>query len=194
MADENFKHSNADPQYDETTAPQNPPQSMVRPKRRTVWLASSLGTLAAIFLVVAAAFLIMTARRALQPGPQVTPDPTAVGTSGERQPREDTPGGFNPTPPPGNTAAELKFKGEDLVNRLQDVGSQPAGQRVELRDVKVERADGDVFWVRDGDATVAVVSAGGAPTVKAGQSVNVSGTIERNGSAARIRASRIEVR
>jgi hypothetical protein len=51
-----------------------------------------------------------------------------------------------------------------------------------------------MFTVRDGDATATVVVPGGTPTVRAGQRVNVSGTIETAGDMPRIRASRIDVR
>jgi hypothetical protein len=57
--------------------------------------------------------------------------------------------------------------------------------------VQVERADGDTFWVRSGDRSVAVVAPGGMPTVRAGQRVDITGARESNG---RIRASRIDVK
>jgi uncharacterized protein YdeI (BOF family) len=60
--------------------------------------------------------------------------------------------------------------------------------------VTVDRTDGSRFWVRDGDATIGVEVAGDTPTVKAGQHVNIIGTIESTGVETRIRASRIDVR
>jgi hypothetical protein len=68
------------------------------------------------------------------------------------------------------------------------------GRRIELTNVMVERTDGGTFWVRDGDATSAVVAAGGSRTVRAGQRVNLSGTLEQEGGKLRIRATRIEVK
>ena len=60
-----------------------------------------------------------------------------------------------------------------------------------MDDVKVERAEGDTFWVRSGDRSVAVMAPGGMPTVKAGQRVDITGTRESSG---RIRATRIDVK
>jgi hypothetical protein len=68
------------------------------------------------------------------------------------------------------------------------------GRTIELRDVEVERADGNTFWVRDGDDRASVLTGGGMPTVRAGQRVDVTGTIESGGDAVRIRATRIEVK
>lgn len=68
------------------------------------------------------------------------------------------------------------------------------GSRVRLSNVTVEAANADTFVVRDDDVTATVVAPGGMPTVRTGQRVNVSGTIEAAGETARIRASRIDVR
>ena len=84
-----------DPQYEETTAPQNPPNSMLRPDARTGWLASSLGTLLIFFIVVAAAFGWVFVRHELGKDAGNSPDPQATGTSGQ-QLHEESPGGFNP--------------------------------------------------------------------------------------------------
>ena len=69
-----------------------------------------------------------------------------------------------------------------------------AGRAIELENVLVERADGDTFQVRDGNDTATVVTSGGMPTVRAGQRVDVTGTVEQAGSDLRIRASRIDVK
>ena len=206
MADQNLRPRGADADYEETTAPQNPPNSMIRPEARTSWLASSLGTLMVIFLIIAAVFTWVAVQRSLGKGDEISPDPGAIGTSGERQPREGTPGGFNPTPRPRSTKDELESRGAGEPARgpmpgltaqelttISDVRIAAAGQRVVLEDMRVDRADGDTFWIRDGDDAVAVVAPGGTPTVKAGQKVNVAGTVERIGSSMRIRASRIDV-
>ena len=68
------------------------------------------------------------------------------------------------------------------------------GSRVSLDDVIVDRADGGAFVIRQGDTTALVVTAGGMPTVRSGQRVNVNGVIEGIGPGMRIRASRIDVR
>ena len=79
-----------DPQYEETTAPQNPPNSMVRPRARSGWLASSLGTLLVVFLIFAAVFTWVFVRRELGKDTNVAPGPQTLGTSG--QGKETTPG------------------------------------------------------------------------------------------------------
>jgi hypothetical protein len=51
---EKLKRNSTDEDYEETTAPRNPPNSMLEPRARAGWLASSLGTLLVIFVIVAA--------------------------------------------------------------------------------------------------------------------------------------------
>jgi uncharacterized protein YdeI (BOF family) len=156
----------ADPHYEETTAPQNPPNSMLTPRARTGWLVSSFGTLVAVFLVVASVFVWVVARESGH-DTRRSAEPQAIGTSGVR------------TPP--------KATGNELENA-------PIGARVDLTNVTVDRVEAGTFWVRDGDVTAGVIVPGGMPTVKAGQRVNVSGTVETTGTTIRIRASRIDVK
>ena len=181
--------SGDDPHYEETKAPQNPPNSMVNPDARTRWLASSVGVLALIFLIVAAVFTWVFVQRELGRDDRDESLAEAVGTSGERQPREGTPGGFDPAPRPGNYRDELEYRGNP-----GDPATAVAGSRVSLSDVRVERTDGETFWIRSNNATLAVVAPGGMPTVRAGQRVNITGTVEGNGDARRIRAARIDVK
>ena len=68
------------------------------------------------------------------------------------------------------------------------------GRTLELRNVEVERAEGNTFWVRDGDDRASVITSGGMPTVRAGQRVDVTGTIESGGDDVRIRATRVDVK
>ena len=188
---------NIDPQYEETTAPQNPPNSVVGPDERTGWLASSVGTLVLVFLIVGGAFAWVLVQREFVQGGR-TPD--AIGTSGVR---DQSPGGFNPEPEHNSVGDELKFRGAtqsprpDLsadITQPGDVAGAPAGARIRLTNIFVDRVDGGTFWIRDGDATVLVAAPGGIPTVRPGQLVNVTGTIETAGSTKRIRASRIDVK
>ena len=193
-----------DPHYEETAAPQNPPNSMVNTAARTTWWGSSVGVLAIVFLIVLAGFGWVLVQRELGKGGR-TPDSETIGTSGAV--RDDSPGGFDPAPVPGSTRDELEFRGvgdrrhgpmpglsADDITDPGAVKNAPAGSRVRLMNAAVERADGDTFWIRAGDATVAVVTSGGTPTVRAGQQVNVTGTIEATGETRRIRASRIDVK
>ena len=194
---------NRDPHYEETTAPENPPNSMVNPTARTTWWGSSVGILAIVSLIVVAGFGWVLVQRELGKGGR-TPDSETIGTSGAV--RDNSPGGFDPAPNPGSTRDELKFRGVDdrpqgptglNVDDITDAGAvknAPAGSRVRLMNVAVERADGDTFWIRAGDATLAVITPGETPTVRAGQQVNVTGTIEATGETRRIRASRIDVK
>lgn len=196
MAENDYRRDASDPEYEETTAPQNPPSSMVRPAARRRWFASSFGTVALIVAVIGAAFLWVVVERSLGGGPLHRSDPRAIGTVGTQDERlhdERSPGGFNPTPRPGSTEEELRFRGsnETTIAKLHDA---TAGSHVALSDVQVAQAGGGTFTIRDGDATATVVVPGGTPTVRAGQRVNVSGTLEATGATPRIRASRIDVR
>jgi uncharacterized protein YdeI (BOF family) len=196
----------SDPQYEETTAPQNPPNSMVNPTARTGWLASSFGVLALVFLIVGAVFAWVFVQRELGSGGR-TPDSQTIGTSGAQNVREDTPGGFDPAPDPDSTRDELEFRGipdkadgatagpdGNEVTDANAVKNAAPGSRVRLMNVAVDRADGDTFWIRAADATLMVIAPGGTPTVRGGQQVNVTGTIEAAGNTKRIRASRIDVK
>ena len=192
---------NIDPQYEETTAPQNPPNSVVGPEERTGWLLSSVGILVVAFLLVGAAFTWVVVQRNLGKGGR-TPDAQSIGTSGVQ---DQSPGGFKPGPDHDSVRDELKYRGADTtpipkpnlsadITQPGQVAGAPAGARVSLSNVVVDRADAGTFGVRAGDTTVSVVAPGGAPTVKAGQTVDVNGTIETAGSATQIRASRIDVK
>ena len=110
------KRNGTEPQYEETTAPQNPPNSMLRPGARKGWLASSLGTLIAIFLIVASVFAWVFARRELGNDARIPPEPQAIGTSGQ-QLHEKSPGGFDPAPDHSNTRDELKSRGAEAPQK-----------------------------------------------------------------------------
>ena len=107
-----------DPHYEETTAPQNPPNSMLRPRARWGWLASSLGTLLVAFFIVAAVFAWVFVQRELGKDARIFPDPQAVGTSG-LQLHEPSPGGFDPAPGHSRTRDELKFRGVKDSKKLE---------------------------------------------------------------------------
>lgn len=208
MPQQPLNPGDADRQYEETTAPANPPNSVLRPvvRRTAVW--TYLGLLVVFFLIVGAAFLFRTVA-----GPRVDSDErtdaSAVGTSGDRQSNDGTPGGFDPAPRSNSTAGEIEYRGGTLSQPARAAGSSAitslrtlheqspqglAGRRVELDNVEVEKADGASFSVRQGDDRINVVTAGAAPTVQAGQRVDLSGTLEAIGTSVRIRATRIEVK
>jgi hypothetical protein len=177
-----------------------------------VW--TYLGILVVLFLIVGAAFLLMRASDRLGEGAGTAPtvDPSAVGTSGERMPRERTPGGFDPAPGHDNTRSELEFRGageppqgpmpglssgaafKQISAFQRESAADVAGRPIDLSNVLVDRAEGDTFWVREADATAKVVAPGGLPTVRAGQRVDLTGTLERDDNGLRIRATRIAVK
>lgn len=113
--------SNNDAQYEETQAPQNPPNAIIRPRARTGWLLSSLGTVVAIFVLVAAVFLWVVVRHELGKDARISPDPRAVGTSGPEL-QEQTPGGFDPAPTQNRTSDELKYRGAIAPGKTQPQG------------------------------------------------------------------------
>ena len=200
--------------YEDTVQPSNPPNSVVGPAVRRTAVFTYVGILIATFAIVALAFLYFAARDEQQSVlAGNAPEPTALGTSGERMPREGAPGGFDPAPDFDSTRAELEFRGAGespqgpmpglgtaapltRVGAIRDESPQAiAGRRVELENVEVDRAEGGTFWVRDGDTRIAVVAPGDVPTVRAGQRVDLTGTVEQDGTNdVRIRASRIDVR
>jgi hypothetical protein len=75
---EKLKRDSTDTDYEETTAPQNPPNSMLKERARTGWLASSLGTLLIFFIVVAAAFGWVLVRHELGKDARISPDPQVL--------------------------------------------------------------------------------------------------------------------
>lgn len=195
--------------YDETVKPSNPPNSVLRPavRRTAVW--TYVGILAVTFIVAGAAFLVWAPLDDSRlPDGQEVAEPGTMGTSGERTAGEGSPGGFDPIPQHDSTEDELEFRGAGSsseattgsraatlrgLGALQE-GSETAGRRIELENVEVVGADGGTFRVRDGSSTTTVIAPGGMPTVREGQRVNVSGTVEQNGNELRIRASRIDVK
>lgn len=102
-----------------------------------------------------------------------------------------------PQPTPGSARDEIQSRAGATITELGGVLEHDSrtvdGRRVEVHGVDVERVESPtIFWIRDGNARVAVVTAPGASSVQAGQTVNVTGVVERAGASVRIRASRIE--
>jgi RecJ-like exonuclease len=101
------------------------------------------------------------------------------------------------SPHPGAPRDEVASRGGAAITELGGVLEHDSrtvdGRRVEVHDVDVERIESPtVFWIRDGNARVAVVTAEGASSVLPGQTVNVTGVVERAGDTVRIRASHVE--
>jgi hypothetical protein len=199
-----------DPEYSETTDPRNPPNSVLRPaaRRSAVW--TYVGGIAAVFLIVAAVLAYRSVTGAGGDSELDVTQPSTTGTSGDDP---DSPGGFDPVPEPDSTRDEIEFRGggtepqgpmpglststplTELGAMLEESPQSLAGRRIDVQDVEVERVEGSTVVVRDGDARVTVVAPGGTPELRAGQRVNVSGTVEPDGrERARIRATRVDVR
>jgi hypothetical protein len=191
----------------ETRQPENPPNSVLHPEVRRTAVWTYLGIIAAVFVLAGGALLYWMA--ADPEGRQSGPEPSAIGTSGDRMPEEDTSGGFDPQPGFDETTDELDHRGGDPdshgsapalgepvsdLSVFSDESASLAGRRAELDDVEVERSEGGTFVVHERGARVTVVAPGNSPTVRAGQRVNVVGVVEQDGGQTRIRASRIDVR
>ena len=94
---------------EETNNPKNPPNAVLRPRARSAALRWFLGSLVAFFALVGVALLFWSAAN---PRPSVRAEQKrVVGTSGYYS----TEGGHNPVRRPGNTRAELTFKGSPLT-------------------------------------------------------------------------------
>jgi len=96
-------------EYHETVAPQNPPNSVVAPEVRRATLSTFLGGIIVVFVLAAGAFVYFTVIDKTNDAGAA--DPSAVGTSGERMPREGTPGGFDPAPSFDSTRDEIDSRG-----------------------------------------------------------------------------------
>jgi hypothetical protein len=177
------------------SAPQNPPGSVVNKDVRRFALWTYLPPLIVFFLGVG--LLLAYWETSAPPTRREAAEPRAEGTTGtERErSRDETPGGQNPDRTPASPQAEVEDRSGRTITELSEVfdSRDAIGRRVEVRDVDVERVESPtLFWIRDGNARVAVTSTDGGTRVQAGQSVNVAGTVERSGGAVRIRATRVE--
>lgn len=190
------------PNYETTRHPDNPPNSVLKSSARTRALWSYLGPVIALFVIVGIALVYWNTR---QPTAPTRPDrDQAIGTAGET-----TPGGDAPQVHPNTTADELKFRGgidapaqgpmpnlhdRTAITSIDQILQKPAdvaGRSVDLKDVTVDSAQGDSFWVRDGDHKVQVVAAPGV-SVQKGAHVHVIGTVEAVGSTTRVHASKVD--
>lgn len=209
MAERRIDRQNPE-QYDETVAPQNPPNSVVEPELSQTPAFAVVGTWyylgpIVLLLVVLGVGLFFWADRNAEPEDAFP----AVGTAGEPQ-REATPGGFDPDRRPDSTRDELEYRGvgeppqgpmpgladptplTDL-NGLGREGRTTAGRRIDVQNVEVaEVKDATHFWIQDGNVKAEVIAPAQSPTLRQGIRVNVSGVVEKDDQGgARIRATRI---
>jgi hypothetical protein len=188
-------------QYEETTDPKNPPNSVLDPQARRATVTTFLGGIVVFFLIVGAALVYWNAStRRIDPDPGLRDAERGgeVGTGGDR---DDSPGGFDPAPRPDSPQDELDDRGNigapsprpftELSALLEDKPGTTVGRRVDLNDVDVASAEPGRFWIHDGNTRVEVV-APDVRSVRAGQSVDLTGTIESDGAdGIRIRAERV---
>ena len=193
-------------QHDETLNPDNPPNSVLSRSARNTALVSYLGPLIVFFLIVGLGLIYWTHRSPAAPQQQNTESrDRAVGTAGGT-----TPGGFEPQPRPNSTHDELERRGgvddrasgpmpalhdRTALTSVDQVMGKPndvAGRPVDLKNVEVDSAQGNTFWVRDGNDKVAVIAPDGKAVPQKGAHVHVIGTVEAAGNSTRIRASSIE--
>ena len=176
---------------------QNPPDSVVNRGVRRTALSIYLGPIVILFAIVGIAFLYWATRPPRQAADETRGEPRAEGTAGVQPPADRTPGGRSPDAVPETAREEIEQRGGAAITELGEVLEEHArgtiGRRIEIRDVDVERVESPtLFWIRDGNARIAVVSPGGSPSAQPGRSVSVFGTVERAGDTVRIRASRVE--
>ena len=182
--------------YEETDHPRNPPNSMISKGTRRAAVWSYFAPIVVLFVIVGVALVYWVARPTQHADRPEQPrrDPATVGTFGSDE------GGFDPATKPGSVRAEVRRRGADLapVTSLADlhhVNGVYADRPVDLKDVKVESADGNRFWVREGNDRLQVLAADGAAAVKPNTKVDVAGRVERNADGTLyIRASRVQTR
>jgi hypothetical protein len=147
-----------------------------------------IGALALVLLIVVGVFAYRMTTRPTHPDLAV--DRSAIEQS--RAPRDR-----DPQQKFESTSDELKNRGGDeTVTRLSDITRNQqavSGRRVELKDVEVESANGNTFWVKAGADKIAVVAPTGTPALKGGQRVALSGRVDVTDGQVRINATRVDV-
>jgi hypothetical protein len=179
--------------YEETSQPQNPPNSVLSKDARRGVVLSYFVPVVVLFAVVGLG-LVYWANRPEGAGTSA-PDRSEVGTVGR------TDGGFQPDPKPGSVSKEIDYRGDDLspIIRVEDLdnvdGREMAGRRVAIGEAEVESVSGNTLWVKGNDRKVAVIIPQAAQSVKAGDKVSISGRLaaDANG-AAQISAERVQVK
>ncbi len=162
-------------------------RSPIQPPTRRLPDGILIGALAFVLLIVLGVFAYRMITRPSEP--DFTADRSAIQHS-------KLPADRDPQPKFRSTDDELRNRGEDAVTRLSELTHDQravAGQRVELKDVEVESANGNSFWVKDGGDKVAVVGPAGTPSLKGGQHVSLSGRVASTSTGIRIDATRVEL-
>jgi len=178
--------------YDETTQPQNPPNSVLNRDARRAAVLSYFVPVVVLFAVIGIA-LVYWSNQPEHSGNDGR-DRAEVGTVG----RTD---GGQPEPKADSPRDEIKYRGDDLspisqVSELRDVDArQMTGRRVSIVEAEVDSASGNMLWIRDDDRTFAVTAPAGATLPARGTKVSITGHIvaDSNGSP-QIIADRVQVK
>jgi hypothetical protein len=177
--------------YEETRAPENPPNSVLSKGARRATVLSYFVPVVVLFVVVGIALVYWSN----QPEHSQTPDRdrSEIGTVGR------TDGGSQPEARPDNARSEIQYRGGDLapitkVDQLKDVDARTMnGRRVSIDEAEVDSVSGNMLWVRDGDEKFAVIAPAGSPSVRPGTKVSITGHVVADSSgAAQIRADRVQ--
>jgi len=187
--------NNTPRRYEETTEPQNPPNSVLNKDARRAAVLSYFVPVVVLFVVIGIALVYWSNQpEHSQIGDG---DRTEIGTAGR------TDGGAQPESRPDSASDEIKYRGDDLipiteVSELRDVDARHmVGRRVSIADAEVDSARGNMLWIRDEDRKFAVSAPESAPTLTLapGSKVSITGHVAAasNGEA-QIRADRIQLK
>jgi hypothetical protein len=178
--------------YEETTEPQNPPNSMLSKDTRRAAVLSYFVPVVILFVVIGVALVYWSNRpEHSQTGDA---DRSEIGTAGR------TDGGVPPESKPDTVREEIENRGEDLVPisrvaELRDIDARRmSGRRVSIAEADVESATGNMVWIRDDERKFPVIAPAGAPLPTAGSKVSITGHIATDSNGAvQIRADRIQM-
>jgi hypothetical protein len=194
----------ANEKYDEdrsrVTAPENPPDSLLRPAARRAALLSYLGPVVILFVVVGIALVYWLNRGPVR---TITPlDRSVIGTAGLK-----TDGGGDPRPSFSGTANEIRNRAGDetslgsrpddraaltTVDTIRNSGT--GARRVALSAVQVDSVDGNTIWVREGESRVAIVLPQGTAAPRRGDRVDVSGMTDTQDGSIRVVADAVHIK
>lgn len=177
-------------------SPRNPENSVLHPEVRSKAVRTYLLPLVGFFVVVGLALAYWATRPVVSDYEDEEDQTRVAGTTGERSPGHDQPGGHNPDLKPTDTEDEIVDRVGRPITSVSDIfkeeGRTSTGRRVELNDVEVERVDSPTsLWVKDGDTRVEVVAPAGTRPLKPGQRVRIAGVVQRTGDTLWIRGSRV---
>lgn len=182
--------------YEETTEPQNPPNSVLNRDARRAAVLSYFVPVVILFVVIGVALVYWSNQPEYAGG--AARDRAEVGTVGRTAGSTD---GGRPEPKADRARDEIKYRGQDLspitrVSELRDVDARVmTDRRVSIAEAEVDSASGTMLWIRDDDRKFAVIAPEGTAAVKPGSKVSITGHVvaDSNGGL-QIRADRIQTK